>query len=89
MAKGLLHKDVVDQVISPKAAPSENEPLVVRVTGYKEPRLSPPLDGLNPFSHAPEKIWGRDPRHRFLEGPLPGIINIIPVAILRVSYLDR
>ena len=88
MAEGLPHKEVVDQVLSPEASPPENELFIVRVAGDEEPSLSSPLDSLDSFSHGPEKIWGRDPRHRFLERTLPRVIDVVPIGINWGSNLD-
>jgi len=56
MAKGLFDKDVVNQVLSPKAPPAEDKLFILRITGDEEPRLPPAFDGFDSFSHGSEKI---------------------------------
>jgi|TARA_Y100000296_G_scaffold80017_1_gene104793 hypothetical protein len=88
MAKSLLHKYIVNEVLSPEASPAKDKTLIFRITGNEESRLPPALDGFDSFSHSSEKILSRDPRHRFFKRPLPGVIDIVPIPVYGVSELD-
>jgi len=56
MAKSLLHKYIVNEVLSPEASPAKDKTLIFRITGNEESCFLPALDGLDPFPHSPEKI---------------------------------